>query len=170
MPRYDKYGANDDRTLQDLDAGFVGFNNRLRSDQLQAGLLEKCENGRLDRNGQWTVRLGTKSVSAPLVVGDAALTLPFDVFANKTVAQANFSRSGDDITFTSSSHGLSTGTVVTISGLGTVGVDPDGDRRITKVDDNNFKITVAGINAKPSGDATIACGPVDRDWETPLRS
>ena len=217
MSRYDKYGANDDRTLQDLDAGFVGFNNRLRSDQLQAGLLEKCENGRLDRNGQWTVRLGTKSVSAPLVVGDAALTLPFDVFGSTitagsfvvgkqysiaslgntnftsvgasaspavgelftatgagsgtgtailgeiTVAQANFSRSGDDITFTSSSHGLSTGTVVTISGLGTAGVDPDGDRRITKVDDNNFKITVAGLNAKPSGDATIACGPVRGD-------
>lgn len=82
-----------------------------------------------------------------------------------TVANANFSKSGNDITFTSSSHGLSTGTVVTISGLGTLSVDPNGDRRITKVDDNSFKITVAGISgdSKPSGDATIACGPVRGD-------
>tara|TARA_X000001382_G_scaffold8143_1_gene5925 strand:+ start:3292 stop:5541 length:2250 start_codon:yes stop_codon:yes gene_type:complete len=160
MSRYDKYGANDDRTLQDLDAGFVGFNNRLRPDQLQAGLLEKCENARLDRNGEWTVRLGTKSTSAPLAVGDTALTLPFDVFGDKTVAQANFSISGVEITFTSSSHGLSTGTVVFVSGLGTAGVDPNGSRRVTKVDDNNFKISVTGLTGKPTGDATIACAPL----------
>ena len=34
MPRYDKYGPQDDVTLEDLDIGFTGFNNRLRPDQL----------------------------------------------------------------------------------------------------------------------------------------
>jgi hypothetical protein len=161
MGRYDKYGANDDRKLQEIDLGFTGFNNRLRPDQLKASLLEKCENARLDRNGEWKVRLGTNVVLAPLAVGDTALTLPFDVFDNFTVAQADFSRSGTEITFTKSSHGLSTGTVITLSGLGTAGVDPDGDRRITKVDDNNFKIAVTGLTGKPSGDATFACAPMN---------
>ena len=39
MSRYDKYGANDDVVKEDLDIGFVGYNNRLRSDQLTRGNL-----------------------------------------------------------------------------------------------------------------------------------
>lgn len=161
MDRYDKYGANDDRKLQEIDLGFTGFNNRLRPDQLKPSLLEKCENARLDRNGQWEVRLGTQIVLAPLAVGGVVLTLPFNVFNNFTVAQADFSRSGTELTFTQTSHGLSTGNVLTVSGLGTAGVSPNGARRITKVDDNNFKIDVTGLTGKPSGDATFACAPIE---------
>lgn len=77
MSRYDKYGARDDRTLEDLDAGFVGFNNRLRPDQLPQGVLEVSRNGRCDRNGQWSIRLGADVKAAPISEGTQALTLPF---------------------------------------------------------------------------------------------
>jgi hypothetical protein len=77
MPRYDKYGPTDDRTLEDLDAGFVGFNNRLRPDQLTAGFLAECNNARLDRDGSWSLRNGVQNKKAPLSTGDLAFTLPF---------------------------------------------------------------------------------------------
>jgi hypothetical protein len=77
MSRYDKYGARDDRTLEDMDAGFIGFNNRLRPDQLPRGVLEVSKNGRCDRNGEWSVRLGTDVKASPIAVGADALTVPF---------------------------------------------------------------------------------------------
>ena len=52
MSRYATYGSLDDRIAQDGDVGFVGFNNRLRPDQLQAGMLSDAQNIRTDRNGQ----------------------------------------------------------------------------------------------------------------------
>ena len=79
MPEYRSYGARDDRVAKDGDVGFVGFNNRLRPDQLQAGMLADAQNIRLDRNGEAQVRKGVELVSEPLAVGTDALTLPFDL-------------------------------------------------------------------------------------------
>ena len=79
MPEYRSYGARDDRVTKDGDVGFVGFNNRLRPDQLQAGMLADAQNIRLDRNGEAQVRKGVELVSEPLAVGTDALTLPFDL-------------------------------------------------------------------------------------------
>ena len=39
MPRYSAYGSRDDRVKEDGDRGFIGFNNRLRPDQLKPGIL-----------------------------------------------------------------------------------------------------------------------------------
>ena len=52
MSKYSKYGGLDDVRKGDREVGFIGFNNRLRPDQIQSGLLQKSENGRLDLNGQ----------------------------------------------------------------------------------------------------------------------
>ena len=104
MSRYDKYGARDDRTLEDMDAGFIGFNNRLRPDQLPRGVLEVSNNGRCDRNGEWSVRLGADVKSSPLSTGTEAVTLPFylgedtttsiSVTGNNTITISNFSGGG----------------------------------------------------------------------------
>jgi hypothetical protein len=104
MSRYDKYGARDDRTLEDIDAGFIGFNNRLRPDQLPQGVLEVSKNGRCDRNGEWSVRLGADVKSSPLSVGTEAITLPFylgndtttsiTVTNTTTITISNFSGGG----------------------------------------------------------------------------
>ena len=74
MARYDKYGNNDDRTLEDLDLGFKGYNNRLRPDQLQRGFLSSSINGRLDLNGEWQVRKGISNIVSPFTVAGNAVT------------------------------------------------------------------------------------------------
>jgi len=77
MARYDTYTQFDDRMLEDLDMGFVGFNNRLRPDQLPKGFLADSKNGRMDQNGEWQTRKGMDNVIAPLSAGGTALSLPF---------------------------------------------------------------------------------------------
>ena len=77
MARYDTYTALDDRIKEELDRGFIGFNNRLRPDQLSSGILFDSQNGRMAQNGEWQTRKGIDVVKAPLSTGTAALTLPF---------------------------------------------------------------------------------------------
>ena len=79
MSRYSTYGQLDDVVAKDGDRGFIGFNNRLRPDQLQPGMLADAQNVRLDRNGEAQVRKGVELVLAPLAVGVDALTLPFNL-------------------------------------------------------------------------------------------
>ena len=77
MPNYSVYGTRDDRVAKDGDIGFVGFNNRLRPDQLAQGMLADAQNIRLDRNNEAQVRKGVELISAPIATGVSALTLPF---------------------------------------------------------------------------------------------
>ena len=79
MPQYDSYGALDDRISKDGDRGFVGFNNRLRPDQLQPGVLADAQNIRMDRNGEAQVRKGVELLLAPLAVDASVLAIPFDL-------------------------------------------------------------------------------------------
>ena len=76
MSRYREFGSLDDRISDDLDTSFVGFNNRTRPDQLPAGMLQESRNARLDLNGQWQTRKGTRTILAPFVVEGSALRLP----------------------------------------------------------------------------------------------
>ena len=82
MARYNSYGALDDRMLEDLDTGFKGFNNRLRPDQLERGILADSQNGRMDTNGEWQTRKGIDNIIAPSSTGSLGLVLPFDLPAN----------------------------------------------------------------------------------------
>ena len=76
MPRYSTYGARDDRVAEDGDRGFVGFNNRLRPDQLKPGILADSQNGRMGLNGEWEVRKGIDEILTPVTTTNA-LTIPF---------------------------------------------------------------------------------------------
>ena len=76
MSRYSTYGSKDDPIQEDLDAGFLGFNNYNRPDQLTQGMLASSLNGRLGRNGEWQVRPGIDLINAPFASGDAVLRLP----------------------------------------------------------------------------------------------
>ena len=78
MARYNSYGALDDRMLEDLDTGFTGFNNFLRTDQLQKGVLSDSQNGRIEK-GEWQTRKGIENVIAPSSTGSLGLVLPFDL-------------------------------------------------------------------------------------------
>jgi hypothetical protein len=79
MPRYSSFGALDDQLVDDADLGFVSMNNRLRPDQLKAGILADSQNGRMGINGEWQTRKGIDLVVAPLAVGGSALVLPFTI-------------------------------------------------------------------------------------------
>ena len=76
MSRYTTYGPNDDPIQEDLDVGFIGFNNYARPDQLPAGMLANSSNGRLGKNGEWQVRPGIDFIKAPFASGDDVLRLP----------------------------------------------------------------------------------------------
>tara|TARA_R110000803_G_scaffold206682_1_gene274110 strand:- start:1056 stop:3824 length:2769 start_codon:yes stop_codon:yes gene_type:complete len=76
MPEYRTYGSQDDRILEDLDMGYTGFNNYLRPDQLERGMLASSKNGRLGLNGEWQVRPGIDLVKAPFASGDDVLRIP----------------------------------------------------------------------------------------------
>jgi len=75
MTIYRSYGALDDQFVEDGDLGFQGFNDRIRSDQLPAGMLSQSENGRLSLNGEWQARKGVNLKQAPLATGADALKL-----------------------------------------------------------------------------------------------
>jgi len=107
MARYDTYTANDDRIKEDIDLAFIGFNNRLRPDQLTTGILSDSKNGRMEQNGEWQTRKGVKNKLAPLSTGVDALTLPFSMFstANPKTALATpgtVTVANSDITYASS--------------------------------------------------------------------
>ena len=89
MARYDTYTQFDDRMLEELDRGFIGFNNRLRPDQLTSGVLFDSQNGRMAQNGEWQTRKGIDNIKAPLSVGGSALTLPFTLDDGGTEPQLN---------------------------------------------------------------------------------
>jgi len=76
LSRYRSYGSLDDPIQEDLDVGFVGFNNYARPDQLPAGMLASSLNGRLGKNGEWQVRPGIDFIKAPFASGDDVLRLP----------------------------------------------------------------------------------------------
>ena len=159
MARYDRYGALDDQIVEDLDIGFAGYNNKLRPDQLQQGVLAESLNGRMGIGGEWQVRKGINLVSAPFTVGD--FTVPFYVYANFTVTTGNIARADTTLTFTASSHGLTNSTLVSLAGLGTAGVDPNGNHIVTVTDANTFTITIAGLTGKPTGTATVGAPKLD---------
>jgi hypothetical protein len=80
MPEYRTYGARDDRIAKDGDVGFIGFNNRVRPDQLGKGMLADSQNMRLDLNGEAQVRKGIELIEAPFAVDPTdTLLLPFDL-------------------------------------------------------------------------------------------
>ena len=59
-----------------MDAGFIGFNNYSRPDQLTSGMLASSSNGRIGKNGEWQVRKGINVIKAPFASGDDVLRLP----------------------------------------------------------------------------------------------
>ena len=144
MARYDTYTRFDDRMLEELDRGFIGFNNRLRPDQLTSGILFDSQNGRMAQNGEWQTRKGIDNIKAPLSVGGSALTLDFtlddDLSGTASVVSNELV-----ITF-GSSHGLGTsGTVdITLFDLSGATISPattTGNYEATITSSTTLKLT-----------------------------
>ena len=141
MQEYRSYANLDDRILNDGDVGFVGFNNRLRPDQLQGGILVDSQNIRLDRNGEAQVRKGIEVIEAPFAVGgaDAVLRLPTDAQIGNgsttmlptTIESASLVGADSqaniiiDDPAVEAGHTFAADDVVVIEGLGFATVDPN---------------------------------------------
>lgn len=156
MSRFSSYGPLDDRLTDDLDIGFIGFNNRLRPDQLARGVLADSQNGRLDINGEWQVRKGIDLISAPLAVDAESLTIPFYVYSDRT--SSALARASDVITITTTAnpHGIVDGSLVNVTGITGITPDPNGNRVATYIDATNISITVTGLSGTIAGTATVS--------------
>ena len=143
MPRYSAYGARDDRVQEDGDRGFVGFNNRLRPDQLKPGLLADSQNGRMGLNGQWEVRKGIDQILTP-VTTTGALVLPFSIVDSDTdaaIADPDLN-SGNLVITNITGSKYNTNGRINLSNISGITPDPNGNQDYTKTDTN--ELTVSG--------------------------
>ena len=157
MPEYRTYGAKDDKILEDLDMGYTGFNDYLRPDQLQRGILATSNNGRLGRNGEWQVRPGIDLVKAPFASGDDVLRLPTTseletvppVVGLLPTTIRSASLTSDVVTIViddpavEPGHVFITGDEITVSGIPFgADTDPNGTFELTSVTDNTGTISL----------------------------
>ena len=154
MQDYRTYGGLDDRILSDGDVAFVGFNNRLRPDQLQSGMLVDSQNIRLDRNGEAQVRKGIEVIEAPFAVGGDVLRLPITAQIDDgvtallptTIESASLVGSANQVSIVINDPAVDPGHTfvatnsVKVEGLGPSGgsftVDPNGTHTLVSVTDN----------------------------------
>ena len=141
-----------------MDMGFVMFDNRSRPDQLPRGTLANSSNGRMGLNGEWQVRKGIDSISSPLTTGTDALTLPFYLYANKTISSASRLNSIVTLDF-AIAHDFVNNTLVSISNLtlsAGLTTSPNGNRTITVTSPTQVQFTMSGSQ---SGSYGVASSP-----------
>jgi len=153
MARYDTYSSGDDRIIEDLDSGYIGFNNRLRPDQLVKGILADSQNGRLAVNGEWQTRKGISNVLAPLVTGANAMTLPFYLIADDSSITVTQTANKLVITGVSVANFTSL-SIVELSGVTGITPDPNGFRVAKKdsstqltIEDQSYSGTAGGTDS-----------------------
>jgi len=176
MQDYRSYAPLDDRILNDGDVAFVGFNNRLRPDQLQSGMLVDSQNIRLDRNGEAQVRKGIEVIEAPFAVGGDVLRLPttaqlgsdpvigdgVTALLPTTIESASLVGSANQVSIVINDPAVEAGhtfvadDVVTVEGIGpptgssSFTVNPNGLRTLVSVTDNGatrtLKYALSGNN------------------------
>jgi hypothetical protein len=156
LSRYSTYGSKDDPIQDDMDAGFIGFNNYSRPDQLPSGMLASSENGRIGKNGEWQVRKGINLIKAPFASGSNVLRLPTvdETTAIPTVATLlpTTIRSASlvsnevliviDDPAVEPGHVFVEGDEIYVENLVSNTTDPNGLHTITDVTDNGTTITI----------------------------
>jgi hypothetical protein len=139
-----------------MDAGFIGFNNYSRPDQLPSGMLASSENGRIGKNGEWQVRKGINLIKAPFASGSNVLRLPTvdETTAIPTVATLlpTTIRSASlvsnevliviDDPAVEPGHVFVEGDEIYVENLVSNTTDPNGLHTITDVTDNGTTITI----------------------------
>lgn len=150
MSKYDKTHELDDPVNSDGDFGFIGFNNRVRPDQLPAGMLADSQNIRLDLNGEAQVRKGLELIIAPISTGVDALTLPFYLVADDSTIVVTQTAGELVITNIDAANFPNSGSII-LSGVTGITPDPNGIRTFVKdsstqitISDNTYAGTAAG--------------------------
>jgi hypothetical protein len=155
---YRSYGGLDDQSLIDGDTGFVGINQRLQLNQLQAGEVRESLNGRME--GYWKPRKGIVERTSAFTTGGTPLQLPFYLIDSpKTISNVTVPVTGT-IRITVTAHGFAAGTTgwATISGLDTA---VNGSYLLTYYDANTLDYTVAGITSVTDTTGTLSQMPIN---------
>lgn len=142
----------DDATIIEGDAGFLGMASRLNPVQLPPGMVQRCENMRLDR-GVAQTRKGALRVATGIALEDAELTVPFTLGVDKSISSLVFS--AGTITATATAHGYATGDKVNIRGAALP--EYNGDFTVTVTGANSFTYTPSGTpTASPATGTLVA--------------
>jgi len=155
---YRSYGGLDDQSLIDGDTGFVGINQRLQLNQLQAGEVRESLNGRME--GYWKPRKGIMERTSAFTTGSTPLQLPFYLIDSpKTISNVTVPVTGT-IRITVTAHGFAAGTTgwATISGLDTA---VNGSYLLTYYDANTLDYTVVGITSVTDTTGTLSQMPIN---------
>jgi hypothetical protein len=149
--------ALDDGQASDGDGGFVGVNQRLQLNQLQAGEVRESLNGRMD--GHWKPRRGVIARTDALVSGGSPLQLPFfliDVAKSITAASV----AAGVVTITITGHGLTGTALGRITGLvGDAVMDGDFTLTVTGVDTLTY--SVPGLTSISGQTGTLTTTPIN---------
>jgi len=181
VPRYREYGQLDDGITKDGDYGFIGFNNRIRPDQLQKGTLADAQSIRLDRNGEAQVRKGIELIEAPFAVGGEVLRLPTSEEIGTdvtrlptTIRRAELAANVMELfldPLTEQGHEFEVGENITVEGLAFTSPqsDPNGTFVVTSAVDGpmnqKIKFDFTGIDTTYRGPVVL---PIDLDFNLTL--
>jgi hypothetical protein len=149
----------DDQTIVEGDAGFLGMASRLNPLQLQPGMVQYCENMRLDR-GVAQTRKGAKRLGESIGYIGEALTVPFQLGTDKSISSLTRGGSGNlTATATLDAHGYATGDRINIRGASPS--QYNGDFYITATGANTFTYTMAADpGAAATGTLVANKGPI----------
>ncbi len=185
MSRYTSYGSLDDRIAQDGDVGFIGFNNRLRPDQLGRGVLSTSNNLRLDRNGQAQVRKGIQIIEAPFAVGGSVLRLPQEAqlednittMLPTTIRSASLDASTKVVSLVLDDPAIEVGrsfvigNEVIVEGIQYTGTNPNGTHTITGVTSGSSTTTITYVLSGAVSASSYSVGnALPQDLSFPLNN
>lgn len=143
---------------EDGDRGFVGVNQRLQLNQLQAGEVRESLNGRME--GYWRPRKGIVEKTSALTTGSTPLQLPFYLIDSpKTISNVTVPTTGT-IRITVTAHGFGAGTSgwARITGLDSA---VNGDYLLSYFDANTLQYTVAGVTSVTDVTGTLSQMPIN---------
>jgi hypothetical protein len=148
----------DDSIAEDGDRGFIGVNQRLQLNQLQAGEVRESLNGRME--GYWRPRKGIVEKTSAFTTGSTPLQLPFYLIDSpKTISNVTVPTTGT-IRITVTAHGFEAGSTgwATISGLDSA---VNGDYLLSYFDANTLEYTVAGVTSVSDVNGTLSQMPIN---------
>jgi hypothetical protein len=158
----------DDATIIEGDAGFLGMASRLNPLQLPAGMVQRCENMRLDR-GVAQTRKGAKRLAESIGNIGEALTVPFQLAPDKSISSITRGGFGNlTATATLTAHGYATDDYVNIRGADQS--QYNGNFTITVTGANTFTYTLPADPGISAGSVGLVVGNVVTFSDLPIPS
>ena len=158
MSQFRSTGGLDDSIGEDVDRGFVGVNQRLQLNQLQAGEVRESLNGRME--GYWRPRKGIVARTSSLTTGAKPLQLPFYLMDSpKTISNATVPTTGT-VRITVTAHGFDAGSTgwATVSGLDAA---VNGSYELSYFDANTLEYSVPSVTSISDTTGTLSTMPIN---------